>query len=149
MIKITNQALVDLYEDRVEWIRYHARNRYQSLDWCIGALRVNFDWFRRISEDERPYEYEVITYKELSFAERGQYRHPELGDVTQILYYRDRVIPIYDDDYGQQDVALIDGVLQGAGAYNFFSLEEFMDMVDLKEYYALETEISGYYKKDE
>lgn len=149
MIKITNQALIDIYENQVDWIRYHARNQYQSLDWCLGALRVNHFWLRQVCEDERLYEHEVVSYKELSFAEREQYKHPEFGDVLKILYYRDRVIPIYDDDYGQQDVAIIDGVIQGAGAYNFFSVEEFMDMVDLNEYYALEKEISSYYKKDE
>lgn len=147
MIKITNQALIDLYEDGVAWIRYNAQNQYQSLDWCIGALKVNFDWFRRISEDERPYEHKVVSYKEWSFVERERYKHPELGDVLKFLHYRDRVIPIYDDDYGQQDVAIIDGVIRGAGAYNFFSVEEFMDMVDMNEYYALEKEIRSYYDK--
>ena len=149
MVKLSNKELIENYNNQVDWIRYHARNQYQSLDWCIGALKTNFNWLRDLSQGDRIFGYAIIPFEDLSTETREQYKHPEFGDVLKILYYRDRVIPVYSDDYGQQDVAIIDGVIQGAGAYNFFAVEEFMDMVDINEYYALEKEIRSYYKKDE
>ena len=149
MVKLPNQELTKIYNDQIQWIRYHARNQYRSLDWCIGALKINLNWLIYLSQSDRIFGYIIVPLQDLSIETRREYKHPVMGDVIKILYYRGKFIPIYNDDYGQQEVAIIDGQEHGAGAYNFFSDGEFMDIVDYNEYYALEKEISGYYKKDE
>jgi hypothetical protein len=149
MIELSNEEVIEIYNDQVERIMIYAKRQHKPYDWCIGALRTNFDWLRYLSPNDRVFEHTIVPFQDLSIETRQQYKHPEMGDVIKILHYRNRVIPIYDDDYGQQEVAIIDGQEIGAGTYNFFSTEEFMDAVDLIEYYTLVKEVDSYYGKDE
>ena len=47
-----------------------------------------------------------------------------------ILRYRGQEVPIYTDDYGQQDYMIFRGETVGGGAYNFFSDVEFCNYID-------------------
>ena len=55
----------------------------------------------------------------------------------KLFVYRDQYVPVYSDDYGQQDYTVIDGKTYGGGAYNFFADEVFCSEID----YILEKKI--------
>lgn len=60
------------------------------------------------------------------------------GDPVEIMEYRNDVIPIFNDDYGQCLYAKICGKEYGGGTYNFFPYIDFANIYD--------SEILTYYK---
>lgn len=135
--------IINFYNNRRASIKARAERQLDSLDESLGRLRENHCWFTELSLFGNGYEG---TVKQPTEEERDQYRHAELGEVMYLILYRDIVIPVYDDDPGQQDVALINGKIVSGGAYNFAAAEYFMFYVDNEEYHKDQNEVINYYQ---
>lgn len=126
----------------------------------LNRLYVNREWFhymrRHLFNDEDI--FEIITDKRRLGNKRflldEKHRCPgcEDGKPFKIIKYRGIDIPVYDDDYGQQDFAVIDGKIVSGGSYNFFADDEFIGYVDimledkyLKNEYDMYAEIKALY----
>lgn len=69
--------------------------------------------------------------KELVYIERDEKGIPIHNDEPyQILEYKGLSIPIYSDDYGQQDFIVLGNEVFGGGAYNFGAIYDFMYLID-------------------
>lgn len=55
-------------------------------------------------------------------------------ELCEILCYRGKEIPVYNDDYGQQMYAIYEGKILSGGAYNFAAEFDFCDMIDEIDY---------------
>lgn len=80
----------------------------------------------------------------------------ESGRPYKVLRYRQHLIPVYDDDYGQQDFALIGKEIVSGGAYNFFANTCFVDSLDyslekayMDDKYDFQKEINAMKEKEE
>lgn len=97
-----------------------------------AGLRTNMSWFSNMRylgqiEDEGC----QITYcLDLPADVRSKYKHSELGEVAYILRYRNHDIPVYDDDAGQQEVAIIFDHEVAGGAYNMTAVSDFCTAFD-------------------
>lgn len=92
-----------------------------SLYWL--AHLKDFMEFEEWCKVRKPTEEEIKKYGEL---------------LVEIMEYRDDIIPIYNDDYGQSLHAVICGKDYGGGTYNFFPYVDFAFIYD--------REILTYYK---
>lgn len=140
----SNLDIINFYNYRRANIKDRAARKLDSLGELLGRLRENYYWFAELSRADLGYEGTVNHH--LTQEERDQYRHEELGEVMYLILYRDMVIPVYDDDPGQQDVALINGEIVSSGAYNFIADEYFMFWVNHEEYRKDQKEIESYYQ---
>ena len=86
------------------------------------------------------YNYDkVISAIDLTDEQKEQYKHPDPQfPLCGLLEYRGQVVPMYDDDYGQQVFAIFRGRDLVGGAYNMWYCDSFIDEID----YALDHEIA-------
>lgn len=113
------------------------RNTTSQVD-SQSALRVNLDWFRYIRNqllDYTDYVEEIgdkktLNKKEFLLPESKRCPGCDDGKPYKIIKYRNVLIPIYDDDYGQQDFTIIFGKEMSGGSYNLYSYMEFINYVD-------------------
>ena len=103
-----------------------------------SALRINLDWFRYVRNQLLDYADYVEEIRDQRTLNRKEFRLPESqrcpgcddGKPYKVIKYRNVLIPIYDDDYGQQDFAVIFGKEISGGCYNYYSYIEFINYVD-------------------
>lgn len=101
--------------------------RYYNLDWLHwtrGRTLEDKEIFTE-SRDKRK-----LNNKKFLLPEEKRCPGCDDGKPYRIITYRGIEIPVYDDDYGQQDFAIVLGQEISGGSYNFFSVEEFIDASD-------------------
>ena len=101
--------------------------RYVNLKWFqyIRDNAFNYDDFIEEIRDKR-----TLNRKEFRLSKSQRCPGCEDGKPYKAIKYRNVLIPIYDDDYGQQDFAVINGEEISGGCYNFNSHIEFINYVD-------------------
>ena len=129
-MQLTFKELRRLYLFNLSNIKVRKEREIISEERAFGELRYNFHWYNDILTFFIDREYESIRAVNLGENEREQYKHTELGEVSYLLKYLDYCIPVYIDDYGQQEVAVIEGEEIGAGAYNMEAEEFFCYVLD-------------------
>lgn len=121
-----------------------------------NSLRINLHWFRYIRNQLLDYDDYIEEIRDKRTLNRKEFRLPESqrcpgcddGKPYKVIKYRDILIPIYDDDYGQQDFAVVFGKVISGGSYNYYSYIEFINCVDyeleqqyIDDKYDMESEI--------
>ena len=123
--------LLHLHQDRLKSLRY--RYDQKRLNW--GQLMASFNAEERAWKDTMPelsllYSYfEEIPVGDLSPEEVSQYSNQSCP-LYSIIKYRDQIIPVYNDDYGQQMYAVFRGRELSGGSYNFNYIDAFLPTVD-------------------
>jgi len=103
-----------------------------------SALRTNISWFRYIRDQLLDYDDYIEEIRDKRTLNKKEFRLPESkrcpgcddGKPYKVLRYRNVLIPIYDDDYGQQDFTVVFDKEISGGCYNFNSYIEFINCVD-------------------
>jgi len=97
-------------------------------------------WHDFLMELRPHYHYhKVISVADLTDEQKEQYKNPDPQfPLCGLLEYRGQVVPMYDDDYGQQVFAVFRGRDLVGGTYNLLYCESFMSEID----YALDHEIA-------
>lgn len=118
--------ILGFYEFNLDNIKQFRERKFYSEDYIEGMRRQNFSWFESMAT-LCPSRYTEVLVKDGEDVE--DYRFENQLPFKFILY-RDEKIPVYDDDYGQQDFAVIRGKVVSGGTYNFMSAEEFVYYLD-------------------
>ena len=113
------------------------RNTTSQVD-SQSALRINLDWFRYLRNQLLDYTDYIEEISDKRTLNRKEFLLPESkrcpgcddGKPYKVLKYRNVLIPIYDDDYGQQDFTIIFDKEISGGSYNLYSYIEFINYVD-------------------
>lgn len=118
--------ILDFYECNLFNIKQFRERKLYSEDYIDGMLRQNLKWFRAMASQCSS------RYKEVFVGEGEKVEEYRFENQLpfKFIVYRDEKIPVYDDDYGQQDFAVIRGQVVSGGAYNFMSAEEFVYYMD-------------------
>lgn len=123
---------LSLHISRIRWL---ASRFYDSGEDVLSAAysTERMAWF----DIKRNLDYhpKVLLYKDLSSEEIQRYDNQVTEDgfhfpLEGLLMYRDKVVPFYDDDYGQQVFAVFEGETLPGGSYNPMYLTEFRDQID-------------------
>lgn len=139
--------LLSHYFFNLSRIRYDLDKKELIYDEAKKLLYQNISWMHEIKRYAYSKEdlYEEI--KDKRVLNRKEFLLPEDkrcpgcidGKPFYVIKYRNIMIPVYDDDYGQQDFAIVLGETVSGGSYNFCAAEEFCDCLDRKlEYQYLE-----------
>lgn len=107
----------------------------------IIAFQTTLSCWRDFLSELRPYYnyYKVISAIDLTDEQKEQYKHPDPQfPLCGLLEYRGQVVPMYDDDYGQQVFAVFRGRDIAGGAYNMEYYDSFINEID----YVLDHEIA-------
>lgn len=136
-------SILNLYLTTLETIedKYHRDLISSGTRDCL--LSQNRHWYQEMCLQEGVKRYTTVSRPNISEAEHQKYDIPGMP-VDELIVYRDNVIPCYDDDAGQQEVALIRGHVTGGGAYNFNYIDTFCDTLD---YYLEEEYIAALNEK--
>ena len=118
--------VLDLYEFNLFNIKVFRERKFYSEDYIEGMIRQNFSWFEAMAR-ECPSRYQQVVVKDSEDLE--DYRFENQLPFKFILY-RGEKIPVYDDDYGQQDFAVIRGKVVSGGTYNLMAPDEFVYYMD-------------------
>ena len=102
------------------------------------ARRINLTWFHYYRDLILKYEDYIEEIRDKRTLNRKEFRLSESqrcpgcddGKPYKVIKYRNVLIPIYDDDYGQQDFTVIFGKEISGGCYNLYSYLEFINHVD-------------------
>lgn len=103
-----------------------------------SALRTNLDWFRYLRNQLLDYTDYIEEIGDKRTLNRKEFLLPESkrcpgcddGKPYKVIKYRNVLIPVYDDDYGQQDFAIVFDKEISGGSYNLYSYIEFINYVD-------------------
>jgi hypothetical protein len=93
--------------------------RYANLQWLQDILEEHDDLYTETAKPDLD-EETVAKYD----------TQKDKFPLCSVIRYRDIEIPCYDDDYGQQVFAVIDGNDVSGGAYNFAYPIEFVHAAD-------------------
>jgi len=103
----------------------------KSVEYWKGYKKACYNWFQQMKEcceDFNP------KSRKPSKEEKDKFTYiSESGckyEVVAILEYRNEIIPIYCDDYGQQNFIVFKGEEYCGGAYNICSERDFCAFVD-------------------
>lgn len=118
--------ILEFYEFNLFNIKQFRKRKLYNEDYIEGMMRQNFTWFENLAS-QYPNRYKEVSVKNDKNLEK--YRFEDQLPFKFVLY-RGEKIPVYDDDYGQQDFAVIRGQVVSGGAYNFMSAEEFVYYMD-------------------
>lgn len=118
--------ILAFYEFNLFNIKQFRKRKLYNEDYIEGMMRQNFTWFENLAS-QYPNRYKEVSVKNDKNLEK--YRFEDQLPFKFVLY-RGEKIPVYDDDYGQQDFAVIRGQVVSGGAYNFMSAEEFVYYMD-------------------
>ena len=135
--------MLTAHENRLKSL--NARWRRDAI--TLPELRAAFYIEQRAWQDfvwEMQHHYEcgqVVTYDKLTDAQKQEYDIYPNMPLCGLLKYREQILPMYDDDPGQQVVAALRGEMISGGAYNLEYCEEFMSRVD----YLLDHDITFQY----
>lgn len=102
------------------------------------ARYINLTWFQFVRNDYVDIEQYIQTITDKRTLNRKEFRLPESqrcpgcddGKPYKVIKYRNVMIPVYDDDYGQQDFTVLFGKEISGGCYNHYSYLEFINYVD-------------------
>ena len=118
--------ILGFYQFNLSNIKVFKERKFYSEDYIEGMIRQNFSWFEAMAM-QCPSRYQEVLVKDGEDVE--DYRFENQLPLKFILY-RGEKIPVYDDDYGQQDFAVIRGKVISGGAYNFMAAEDFVYYMD-------------------
>lgn len=107
----------------------------------IIAFQTTQSCWRDFLMELRPYyNYDkVISAIDLTDEQKEQYKHPDPQfSLCGLLDYRGQVVPMYDDDHGQQVFAVFRGRDLAGGTYNMWYCDSFISEID----YALDHDIA-------
>ena len=111
---------------------------------CMNRL-----WFGDMAYWLRKYEIrkgDQITQEEREeYEQLGKMDSGYVMDLIYIIDYRGHKIPVFCDDYGQQDICWFDGEWWGGGAYNFNPEDDFCSFADSH----IENELIRSFKEEE
>ena len=99
-----------------------------------AELRMNRLWFSDIAYFCRT--FTIRKDDEITQEERDEYEplgkndNGYVMDLIYIIDYRGQKIPVFCDDYGQQDICWFAGEWWGGGAYNFNPENDFCSFAD-------------------
>jgi len=129
------------HESRLDTL--NARFQYQLItkDSLKAAFYAEQSCWRDFLTELRPYYnyYKVISVSDLTDEQKEQYKHPDPQfPLCGLLEYRGQIVPMYDDDYGQQVFAVFRGRDLIGGSYNTEYCDSFIGEID----YALDREIA-------
>lgn len=147
-MELNFETLLHLYSYKLYNIVDRHMRKLDDEDEYNRALALNRLWL----EDIANYigrDYTVRKHDELMQEEIDKYA--PLGiegnyamDLIYVIDYRGLTIPVFDDDYGQQDIALINGEWCSGGSYNFHAAEVFCSRAD---YYLEQQSIKEFTEK--
>lgn len=106
--------LLNQYETMLNILSIHQQRDRKPADWLLGAHWANSIWFRelKLSCEDFP-KMEALTE-----IESEQYIDQETKEKASFkLKYRDKTIPIWVDDAGQQFYAIYEETLFSSGSY--------------------------------
>lgn len=106
--------LLNQYEMMLNILNIHQQRDRKPVDWLLGAHWANSIWFRelKISCEDFP---KMIPLTE---EESNQYIDQDTNEKASFkLNYRDKIIPIWVDDAGQQFYAIYEETLFSSGSY--------------------------------
>lgn len=75
------------------------------------------------------YKYDIIYLGDMSEEQQKQYAREDMP-LAYLLVYDGETIPVYSDDYGQQDVMVWNGHEVGGGCYNINAATDFCYYID-------------------
>lgn len=147
-MKLDFETLLHLYSYKLYNIVDRHMHGLDSEEDYKGALALNRLWLEDIA-DYIGRDYTVRKHDELTQEEIDKYS--PLGveghyamDLMYVIDYRGLTIPVFNDDYGQQDIALINGEWCSGGSYNFHPEEVFCSRAD---YYLEQQSIKEFIEK--
>ena len=152
------------YFSRLCNIKLNIERKYKTLHESSAELYTNLIWFQFVRDRafrleeifEEINDENILNDKAFLLPEDKRYPGCEDGKPYKVIKYRNIYIPIYDDDYGQQDFAIVNGKEISGGCFNLFSYQEFIDAVDcylqesyLKDEYDMNKELSALFPESE
>lgn len=137
MKKIEFRDLLLQYYTLLTSFKYRLQQNIDSSREFQKRISVNMAWFHYLIEHldskdvfKKTFEKRKLSRKKFLLPEDQRCPGCEDGKPLYILKYRGIDIPVYDDDYGQQEVAYFDGKAISGGCYNFFPEYEFIFYID-------------------
>ena len=106
--------LLNQYETMLNLLSIHQQKDRKTVDWLLGANWANSIWFKelKISCEDFP---KMIPLTE---EESDQYIDQDTNEKASFkLNYRDKTIPIWVDDAGQQFYAIYEDIMFSTGSY--------------------------------
>lgn len=108
------QTLLDQYETMLNILNIHQQRDRKPIDWILGAHWSNSIWFR----ESKLFCKDFPKMESLTEEEANNYIDKETNKKASFkLKYRDKVIPIWIDDAGQQFYAIYEDILFSSGSY--------------------------------
>ena len=103
----------------------------ESEDYWKGYKKACFAWFQAMKQytDFKPLVREATEEEKKKFI----YHQGETGfgpEPDKVMGYRGEIVPIYFDDYGQQEVAIFEGEIIPGGAFNTMAYYDFCFVID-------------------
>ena len=103
----------------------------KSEDYWQGYKKACYSWFQSMKE----YTDFVPQLREPTEKEKEEFTHwwyetNTLQKPDRILEYRDEIVPIYYDDYGQQEIVIFKGEIISGGAFNTMAEYDFCAFID-------------------
>lgn len=133
-MELNFETLLDLYFYKLYNIVDRHMRKLDNEEDYNRALALNRLWLEDIA-DYVGRDYTVRKCNELTKEEIDKYA--PLGvegkyvmDLIYVIDYRGLTIPVFADDYGQQDIALINDKWCSGGSYNFHPEEAFCSRAD-------------------
>lgn len=118
--------VLEIYEMFLKRIRRFKKAGAFSEEYLEGMRRQNFIWFQDLSLQTSGKEW-----RELEGIEEVVKDYEFEGELPyRLILYRGVILPIYRDDYGQQDFTVIRNRVISGGSYNSFAVDEFIYEVD-------------------
>lgn len=132
------QFLLHIYETELENIRLKLAKKMLTKKEAHEAKGLNHYWFSemKVFSDWCDY-FDYITADQfekynipLDLIDKYQAMCPKLP-LCAIVRYRNIEVPVFDDDYGQQEVVKIGDMFIGCGAYNWSQKREIASEIDI------------------
>lgn len=147
-MKLDFETLLNLYFYKLyNIVDRHMRGLDSEEDYN-RALALNRLWLEDIA-DYIGRDYTVRKHDELTQEEIDKYAPLGIEGnyamyLMYVIEYRGLTIPVFDDDYGQQDIAWINGEWCSGGSYNFHAEDTFCSRAD---YYLEQQSIKEFIEK--
>jgi len=138
---MTYEQLLTCYELALDLVKMQRERGHKSPDFLDGFQKgaLQMYWSARDETDFKP-QIDPATPEE-----KKKFYDPESKEEPfGILRYRGQEVPVYDDDYGQQEYIIFRGETYCGGAYNFGADYDFCSYVDN----VLDNDIREITKKD-
>lgn len=121
------EDLLETYEDKLDWVRRQRSHAENPSDYWDGVQIGLLSMYQQLLPLT---DFKPMTEKPTE-EESKKLVDPETGDKPYaMLVYRGERVPVYLDDYGQQDYMIYRSEVYGGGAYNFNSLFDFCCIID-------------------